>query len=627
LNPAAVARGWLLFPVAVILIATLTPQPGSSNLAQGFFAPPLPGTFISDLLQNVLLYIPLGMVQSLRGRSLLRAGVQAATLSLSTELGQFLVPGRDPVAADIAINALGATAGWAVAWSVPAPIHTVLRTVERWLVQAGRPARHVAARLSLAWAATVSIGIAMTLWFLSPALPEPFYFLVGTPVMDVAQGPLRIGNDGRFGVFRGAIDEVRIYAGALDQDAIRADMATPVSASSRKPDLVAAYDFDSAEPAGVIDAVTGRHALVRGTTWSESGRFGGALVFDGRTSEVMTSLFQGLELRRAMTIEAWVYPSEMQRGSSTIVDGGAFALRASSAELQRAPVVAARLGDNLRVARSRMRIPANTWTHLAAVYDGRAIALLVNGRPQVRLLHWSSHHPFHMSLDHQDLMPGLVASPATVRSLLSGDFALAFTLLCGALEREAAPVFSLVGVQSREVLTVDAAGPELRIRWASRGRDSGFVPVEYRVARGLSGCAPGQTRAVIVRGPLQRLRVEDGQGHVLPGNGPGIGSAWAFLFDSRILPMPIVQALSASYLALLAIPFGFWARLTAATLCGAVLFGGALYVVPIAFAWRSVDSLQLTAIAFGVVLGAGLRSLTDEHRLERLEDDEQVEGK
>jgi hypothetical protein len=609
LNRETVSRGWLFLSVAVILAATLTPQPGSSNLAQGFFAPPLRDSFASDLIQNVLLYLPLGVIQALRQRSAFRTTSHAAILSLATELCQFAVPGRDPVATDLAINTIGAVGGWAVASIRPAPIHTFLLSLQRWLTQARRPDRHAAARLSITWAIVVCVVVTVTSWLLSPALPEPFYFLVGTPIMDAATRPVRIGSDGRFGVFRGLIDEVRIYASARSQDEIRADMGMPVSASTRSHDLVAAYGFDSSEPDKALDAATGLKAVLHGTSWTESGRFGGALVFDGRTSEVVTPLIPKLELRRAMTIEAWVNPSERQRGSSTIVadDDGAFAIHASNAELARAPVVVGKFGQNRLEARARTRLPANTWTHLAAVYDGRVVALFVNAQPLVRLRYWSTHYPLRISLDHLVLMPGLVASPTMVRSLLSGDFVLALTLRCGRLEKEQAPAFSLVGVQSLNVFNVDASGEELRIGWLSQGRRIGLVPVDYRVPRGLSECAPGRTLSVVVKGPFQSLRVEDADGRALPGQRPGISSAWCFLFDSRLLPVWLVQLISYGYLALLVIPFGFWARGSRRTMLGILLLGGVILVVPQRFGMLLPATGEIVSLTIGGFLGAIVR--------------------
>ena len=594
----------------MILLATLTPQTGSPNLGQDFFVLPPPGAIGTgrDLLQNVLLYVPLGLALGLRDRRWRRAVLAAAILSLAIELCQSLIPGRDPVGTDVLVNVAGANIGFALAaWArFDSVARAGLLIVEQWLARALRPEPRAAARLSLAWAAIVLGVVTVTSWLLTPALPQPFYFLVGTPLVDAGRGPLRIGSEGeRLGIFRGLIDEVRIYSSARTAESIRADMNTPVSTSSPEPDLVAAYGFDS-DQGGTTASATGRQpAMLRATNWTASGRFGGALMFDGRASEAVVPYFAELDLRQAMTIEAWVNPAGRQAGRATVVAraGSAYFLRASSRSGALAPSAGATFGAHAREARSRVRIPANAWTHLALVYDGRAMMLHLNGRPAVRLRHWSAHDTQLVTLNGDALSPGPVASPSALRSEVGGPFSLRITLRCGALEREAASVFALVGVQSIEVLNIDAAGTELRVRWSSWARRAGLAPVEYRVPDALSGCAPGGTHSFTLTGPLPNPRLLDGDGREVPGLGPGVGSAWAFLLDSRILPARLVAAASAVYLALLVLPFGFWARASLPTFVGMLLLAGGFVAVPKAFGVLPVDATLAIACTAGAVAG------------------------
>jgi hypothetical protein len=383
-------------------------------------------------------------------------------------------------------------------------------------------------------------------------------------------------------------------------------MQRAIATSAPDPDLLAAFGFDSPDVDGVSDTVTGRRAIVRQATWTEAGRFGGALAFDGRNSEVVADLFPRLTLRRAMTIEAWVKPSDRQRGSSTIVadDGGAFALRASSHDQMRAPLMMVKLGQHMREARLRTPIPAHTWTHLAAVYDGRSITVYIDARPSVRLMHWSTHHPLRTSLDGLNLDPGLVASPAEVLAILSGHFTLAITLQCGAPESESAPVFSLVGVQSLQVLNVNASGQELQVGWLSRARLMGLAPIEYRAPQGLAGCASGQTREITVKGPVANLQLFDQSGDTLVAEGPGVGSAWAFFFDSRLLPVWAIRVVSVGYLALLAVPLGFWARRSWASLGGLLLVGTVVAFGSDAVGGHPIETADVIGLIVGAILGA-----------------------
>jgi glycopeptide antibiotics resistance protein len=103
---------------AIVLIAALTLTPGS----------PLPYLYLADLTEpwidplvlsaalNVLLFVPLGIVLGWFGRPWLLLG--AVAVSVTIELVQFVLPGRNPLLSDVVTNALGACLGYlaVVAW-------------------------------------------------------------------------------------------------------------------------------------------------------------------------------------------------------------------------------------------------------------------------------------------------------------------------------------------------------------------------------------------------------------------------------------------------------------------------------------------------------------------------------
>src|SRR5205814_7140669 len=73
--------------------------------------------------------------------------------------------------------------------------------------------------------------------------------------------------------------------------------------------LVAAYSFDEGSGTTVVDrSGTGNGGTVSNTTWS-SGKYGGALSFNGTSSWVTVADSASLDLTTAMTLEAWVYPT------------------------------------------------------------------------------------------------------------------------------------------------------------------------------------------------------------------------------------------------------------------------------------------------------------------------------
>ena len=600
--------------MAVILLATLTPQMGSSNLRQGFFAPLTPGTIGAsfDLLQNVLLYVPLGVAFALRRASWLQATAFAALLSLSVELCQFFVPGRDPVATDVLVNTAGASIAWLVMSTlVGSSVQRGLHVIERWLAMAWRPSSRAANWLSLAWASTVCLLIGSTCWLLSASLPDPFYFLISSPRMDQIDGPVRIGSDGTAtGVFRGEIDEVRIFSEARAAADIATDMQQPVSAVTPEAELVVAYGFDAGNGESVADGSgRGHDALRRQTTWTPSGKFGGALTFNGTDSEVIVPGFPQLHLQRAMTIEAWVKPAGHQRGRATIAahTAATYFLRASSLSGALHPSGGGRFGENPREARLRWSIPPGVWTHLAVSYDGQGITLFINANPTVRLRHWSPHHTVHAIVDGMLLPPGFAASASELRTILSGRFELRMLLRCGAHELEPGPVFEIIGVQSREALVVDASGSELRVRPGSPARTLGLAPTEFRLAGALQGCEPGGSAAFVMKGPLQNPQVLAGDGRVVATRGPGIGSAWALLFDSRLFPARAVTLLSTIFLAVVAAPYGFFARWSRQSVIGVLMLAGTAVLAPMAWGTPAIDVAQSAGMVIGILAGAAVR--------------------
>ena len=88
-------------------------------------------------------------------------------------------------------------------------------------------------------------------------------------------------------------------------------VSVTVSNSSTNPSgLVAAYGFNEASGVQVIDASgQGNTGTISSATRTASGRFGGALSFDGTSAWVTIADAPSLRLTTGMTVEAWVNPT------------------------------------------------------------------------------------------------------------------------------------------------------------------------------------------------------------------------------------------------------------------------------------------------------------------------------
>ena len=160
-----------------------------------------------------------------------------------------------------------------------------------------------------------------------------------------------------------------------------AEVSATVAAPPPPTGLVAAYGFDEASGLSVTDSSgTGNTGTISGATRSASGKYGGALSFDGLNDLVSIADSNSLDLTTGMTLEAWVQPTAINDWRTVLFKerpGGLVYGLYSSTDTGR-PGGFVDIGGE-RSARSTTALPLNTWTHLAATYDGGNLRLYVNG--------------------------------------------------------------------------------------------------------------------------------------------------------------------------------------------------------------------------------------------------------
>jgi O-glycosyl hydrolase len=146
--------------------------------------------------------------------------------------------------------------------------------------------------------------------------------------------------------------------------------------------LVAAYGFN--EGAGTVaadDSGSNLAGNVVNATWSESGKYGSAISFNGVNSWVTINDAAALNLTTGLTLEAWIKPATLS-GWSTIIlkEAGseeAYALYAN--EDRPWPLAAVRIDGNYDIATGDVQLPLNNWSHVASTYDGATLSLYVDG--------------------------------------------------------------------------------------------------------------------------------------------------------------------------------------------------------------------------------------------------------
>jgi fibronectin type 3 domain-containing protein len=154
--------------------------------------------------------------------------------------------------------------------------------------------------------------------------------------------------------------------------------------------LVAAYGFDEGTGTTAADqSGSGNPGTVSNATWAgtAAGKFGNALSFNGSSSVVNIADSNSLDLTNAMTLEAWVRPSTLANWNTIIFKERpgyyAYALYANTGSNRPSGNI---WNGGDRDVRGTAQVAVNTWTHLAATYDGSVLAIYINGVQSATLL-------------------------------------------------------------------------------------------------------------------------------------------------------------------------------------------------------------------------------------------------
>ncbi len=165
--------------------------------------------------------------------------------------------------------------------------------------------------------------------------------------------------------------------------ATSAAVSVTVSNSTQPAGLVAAFGFDEGSGTTAADQSGNNNTgTLSNATWNATGKYGGALSFNGTNSVVNVADSATLDLTTGMTLEAWVRPAATGSVWRTVVlkentNNYAYALYGSTGSS--VPSGNAVTAGNDHDIRSTTSLALNTWTHLAVTYNGSQLVLYANG--------------------------------------------------------------------------------------------------------------------------------------------------------------------------------------------------------------------------------------------------------
>ena len=154
--------------------------------------------------------------------------------------------------------------------------------------------------------------------------------------------------------------------------------------------LVAAYNFNEGSGSILTDlSANGNNGTISNATWTSSGKYGGALVFNGKSSMVTINDSASLNLTTGMTLEAWVNPTTVSSAWRDVIfkSDSLYYLEATSPTKSDTPAAGGTFSNGKVTTYGTSSLSKNAWTFLTATYNGSNLLLYVNGTQVSSLAH------------------------------------------------------------------------------------------------------------------------------------------------------------------------------------------------------------------------------------------------
>ncbi|MGI9212419.1 MAG: LamG-like jellyroll fold domain-containing protein [Methylococcaceae bacterium] len=148
--------------------------------------------------------------------------------------------------------------------------------------------------------------------------------------------------------------------------------------------LVAAYGFEEATGSSLTADASGmgNHGVLSGVNYT-SGRMGSGVQFNGYNQLLTVKNAASLNIKPALTMEAWVYPKSNQKQQPLLLnENGIYPVYSLYSSGYRYLPLTRVETRNSNLLSGTAALPIYQWSHLASTYDGFNLRLYLNGREQ-----------------------------------------------------------------------------------------------------------------------------------------------------------------------------------------------------------------------------------------------------